>query len=195
MLHQRQADRSASDDWFVDASDAIAFTRELAKAEGTTTPELDAVETGDPEHEYAMAEADVPIERLALRYIRETREFLWNAGWDGPTPGAMLGQPTPLDVLCWYHVLVATRVCRALVSANRADRKRQGALADAQGSAKIALISIERSRAALKQVLCDDNRVAVTHLLEALDTFEHALDARVPGGRTFLRPGLDVSAD
>ncbi len=60
------------------------------------------------------------------------------------------------------------------------------------GSAKLALVSIERSRAALRALRTDANATDVAGLVALLDAIERGLDERFPGARSFVRLGLDV---
>ena len=100
--------------------------------------------------------------------------------------------PTPLDVIAWYHMFVAIRSGRALVAAARAERGIPGEREDAEGSAEVALISIDRSRAALARLASGGHRRISSYLEEMLDTLAAGLETRIPGARAFVRVGLDA---
>jgi hypothetical protein len=62
---------------------------------------------------------------------------------------------------------------------------------DALGSAKLVLVAVQKSRAALeclRQQQSDD----LAELTSMLDTLEHGIDERFPGAQSFVRLGLDV---
>lgn len=176
----------------IDRNDLIAFTREVAAAAGETTPGLDALLAGDPQGEYQPAPADEELVSTANQYAAGVGFLLERTGWRPPASGVFERPPSPADVLAWYHLFLAARAGRALVAAARADRGIPGEREDAQGSAKIALISIDRSRAALARLAGGPHDRICRHLAEMLETLAAGLEARVPGARAFVRVGLDA---
>jgi hypothetical protein len=173
-------------------SDMVAFTREVAKAAGETTEGLDAMLTGDPKREFQPRPADEWLADVGLRYGTSAARFLRNVGWDRPMPDGPSDNPSPLEMLAWYHLLVAARSGRALIALARAERGVPGELQDAQGCAKIAHVSIDRSLDALRVLGKGRHRVAVQPLESMLRTLSVGLETRIPGGRTFVRAGLDA---
>jgi hypothetical protein len=174
-----------------DAQEMVTFTKELAKADGLTTPGLDAQLAGDPDGEFSLAPADEPLARQALAYAVASELLLAKLGWRPPKTPLLGSDPAPHHVIMWYHLFLAMKVRRALVGAHRAERGRPCALDDARGSAKIALISIERSRDALRMVAKGEVRTTARQLALMLDLLAAGLEARVPGAREFVRVGLD----
>ena len=175
-----------------DRKGMIAFTRAVAAAEGERTPGLDALIAGDPAGEYQPAPADEELVRLANQYAVGAAFLLQRTGWVPPASGTLGRPPSPKDVLAWYHMFLAARASRALVAAARADRGIPGEREDAEGSGKIALISIERSRSALMRLAGGSHGRICRHLIRMLETLAAGLDARVPGARAFVRVGLDA---
>jgi len=92
---------------------------------------------------------------------------------------------------CDGFVILALKTRRSLVAAHRAARGRPCGEDDARGSAKIALISIDRSREALRTLARGRVRGLARYLVVMLDVLAVGLEARVPGARCFVRPGLD----
>ena len=179
-------------DTYLTMSDMVAFTRDVAKAAGESTDALDAVLAGDPRREYQPRPADEWLSDVAFRYGSAAARFLRRSGWGAPMPDGPGASPSPLEVLAWYHLLVATRSGRALISLARGQRGCAGDLEDALGCAKIAHISIDRSLSALR-VLAKQRPAGAIHQLESmLRTLSVGLDTRVPGGRDFIRVGLDA---
>jgi len=176
----------------MDRNDLIAFTREVAAADGDTTPGLDALMTGDPKREYRPIPADEELVRTANQFAVGAAFLLQRTGWTPPASGVLGRPPGPNDVLAWYHVFLAARAGRALVAAARADRGILGEMEDAQGSAKIALTSIDCSRAALERLANDSHGRICRHLIQMLNTIAAGLEARIPGAREFVRIGLDA---
>ena len=176
----------------ISRKDLIAFTRDVAAADGDTTPGLDALLAGDPKGEYQPIPADQELVRTANQFAVGAAFLLQRTGWTPPASGVLGRPPGPKDVLAWYHVFLAARASRALVAAARADRGIPGEREDAEGSAKIAHISIERSRAALERLAGVSHLKICRHLIQMLDTLAAGLDARVPGARAFIRVGLDA---
>ena len=176
----------------MDADDLVAFTREVAAAAGETTPGLDALLAGDPNGEYQPVPADEGLCLLASQYAVGAGFLLTKAGWRPPASCTFGRSPSPQDVLAWYHQFLAMRASRALVATARADRGIPGERVDAEGSAKIALIAIDRSRAALARLAGGKHDRICRHLARMLDTLATGLEARIPGARAFVRIGLDA---
>ncbi len=177
-------------DAFRDFDDVIAFTREIAAMEGRTTPELDALLSPDPTVRDSVPEVDDPLDDLAARYAFDVARFLGRRGWTPPirpTP-----QPSPLDVVAWYHEMMHLRLSRALASAILAERGRRENIVDANGCAKVVLVGIDRSRAALRRLRGQRDDTRGVALLETLDALSAAVERRFPFARDFIRPGLDA---
>jgi hypothetical protein len=175
-----------------DIRDAVAFTKEVAAAAGETTPELDAVLAGDPQREYEPAPDDVWLVVAARVYAGAAGRFLLRSEWVPNLSDHPVGPPSPLDVVAWNHLLLAVRTGRALFSMARADRGCVGALEDARGCAKIALVAIERSTAAFRALASAGEAHTVRPLASMLKPVAAGLEARIPGARSVIRPGLDA---
>ena len=181
--------RGAHDPTFASLEEAVGFTRQLAAIEGTSTAELDALVSEGAEAS-GMQTSD-RLAGLALEYAVRIRTNLGAAAAlmtanAPPTPGG----PRPEEVLLWYHVRIYMRLVRALVAK---EGKGPGGirLDDALGSAKLVLVAVQKSRAAiqrLQQQGGDDMR----ELMPMLDALERGIDERFPGARSFVRFGLDV---
>ena len=62
---------------------------------------------------------------------------------------------------------------------------------DALGSAKLVLVAVQKSRAAV-EALQRGEADEVGELVPLLDALERGIDERFPGARSFVRFGLDV---
>jgi len=137
-----------------------------------------------------MPEVDDPVDDLACRYAFEAYRFLERRHWMPPVHIAP--QPSPIDVVAWYHVLIRTRVGRALASAMQsAARGRPVWMDDANGCAKMVLVGIGRSRTALRRLRGERDDWRVASLLGTLEELGPAVECRFPSARAFIRPGLD----
>jgi hypothetical protein len=98
----------------------------------------------------------------------------------------------PVAVIAWFASLCASKIHRALGGLADDDGDREFP-PDHEGSAKVALIGIERSRAAWRQ-LVSDGRVtaaAAAPCVGELEWLRDRIDALFPAARSFVRPGFD----
>lgn len=178
--------RGAADPPFANIDEAVEFTREVAAAEGQATEELDALLA------HAPGKSDIkttdPLAALAWEYAVRAALLLGPAALDALPVTARGTGPTPRDVVTWYHLRIYMRVFRACVARERPASR----LDEALGSAKLAIISVRRSRTALDVLAADYDRGQVTALVALLDAVERGLDERFPKARDFVRLGLDV---
>ena len=176
---RKQRGRREADSTFTNMEEAIAFTRELAVLDGSRTEELDAILANAP-GQSGLTTAD-PLASVAWEYavnaafllLPQTSELL------SRTPQA--SGPSAEEVVLWHHLRIYMKLERALVSRS-AD--------DANGCAKLVLVSVEKSRAALTS-LRSIGRGEVDPLIAALCDLETGLEQRFPHARRYLRAGLD----
>jgi len=99
------------------------------------------------------------------------------------------------EVIQWYQYQIAVKTMRAL--SGRLDE----AMAtedtefpkDSDGSAKVALIGIDRSIAAwrLVQLSLPEREVSIVPLILQLERLRHGIEKTFPYAREFVRPGFD----
>jgi hypothetical protein len=102
--------------------------------------------------------------------------------------------PTPLEIVAWYHVLVPAKLYRALVGSVSAAAGDTALRNDSLASAKVALIGMDRSLAALAVLAAEDEDPALVPLQAHLRRLRDDVERRFPGARAFVRPGLDSVA-
>ncbi|PKP19293.1 MAG: hypothetical protein CVU05_11750 [Bacteroidetes bacterium HGW-Bacteroidetes-21] len=93
-----------------------------------------------------------------------------------------------LDVVNWYCFFIASKIERASSSIGNDDMK-----SEMNGSAKVALISVERSMTAftiLHEKLTKHEDEILEFLIQ-LSSIKKTLLASFPDAQTFIRPGLD----
>ena len=96
------------------------------------------------------------------------------------------------EVIQWYQYQIAVKTIRAL-----SGRKEEAELAelpkDSDGSAKVALIGIDRSIAAwrLMQLSLPERAGSIVPLILQLERLRRRLEKHFPDARDFVRPGFD----
>jgi hypothetical protein len=186
---RRAHKRARNEPTFASIAEAVAFTRDIAAIEGTPTAELDALAVRGAGAE-GMQTSD-PLAGIALDYavriatgLQPTALVIVN---EPPTPGS----PRPEEVLRWYHVRIYLRLVRALIA--KEGRGPGGIrMEDALGSAKLVLVAVQKSRAALERLLRRQTGEDLIDAMSMLDSLERGIDERFPGARSFVRFGLDV---
>lgn len=160
-------------------------------------------------HEAAEAQ---PYSRIAMRYLEVVNDWLKAnerlVGDQGGEPGFLARANNPgaepiddaadlcdcLEVIRWYQHQIYVKLCRAASGTIRAETEELECLQeDADGSAKVALIGIERSIAAWATVLrhFPDHEDAIL-ALGTLNRLLRYVEAAFPNARVFRRPGFDT---
>jgi hypothetical protein len=133
-----------------------------------------------------IAPAHEPIEARAHGYF--TRARAWARSHDEQA----LGDPRdPRAIVNWFHSLIPAKVHRALIGL--AEGWDCDGPPDYDGSAKVAIIGIDRSREAyLDAIECGLVSGEETRpLLEDLDWLRGELERVFPRARAFVRPAFD----
>ncbi len=111
-----------------------------------------------------------------------------------------------VEVIRWYQFFIAAKIFRALMSNDDelngvypADDQDEinPAQTDANGSAKIALIAIERSLGAwrIMQSCVPDKTDSILPLMATLENLRCRIEEMLPLARDFIRPGFDEACD
>jgi hypothetical protein len=112
-----------------------------------------------------------------------------------PAPGPEAAEIAELlEVIQWYYTFIPPKVGRAVFGAVEGEPECvDGLPRDSDGSAKVALISIERSMAAWTKLRAHlpEQRDALLDMLVALDRLRRGLERDFPKARSFVRPGFD----
>ena len=189
--HARAACRSSSDDGAADSPQAqvpeVARAILDAAVPGAEAIAALSMRLGDrdaPPDSFALGH---PLEFLARHYARQAGSYL--ASLQGRIPE---GWPpdSPLEVVAWFHGLIAAKTYRALVSEHGAAGSPQ-LLFDALGSAKLVLVAIDQSVSAWQAIGQVDSDARVSGLIELLGALRTAVEIRFPAAQAFVRPGLD----
>lgn len=99
-----------------------------------------------------------------------------------------------IDVIHWYQNLIYVKLMRALQGRlDDRDEELEDFPKDSDGSAKIALIAIDRSIAAWGEMLrqFSEKEDVLLKILIHLDKLRRRVEREFPHARTFIRPGFD----
>ena len=128
--------------------------------------------------------------RLAERYASEVAPLLEeDTGWAHAAPYEKISDEV-LAVLHWYRFFIAAKLERA-VSSNDGSGALVDNESDANGSAEIALIAIERSILSWAYLLDESNAELIRPLIRLLERIKLLAEDSFPHARDFVRPGFD----
>jgi hypothetical protein len=98
------------------------------------------------------------------------------------------------EIIYWYQYQIAVKTMRALSSqSDELEEEADEFPKDSDGSAKVALLGIDRSIAAwrLMQLSVPDRADSIVPLILQLETLRYRLERKFPDARDFVRPGFD----
>jgi hypothetical protein len=172
----------------------IFFFKALAGAEGRRAPpEIEVMfdRSAKGAKERVAAALRDPLENLGRNCMDVAEAYLASRP---DVPFAIVHRaagPTPLEAFAWYHALGPARVFRAILCAGEAAEGIDGRDVDALRAAKVALIAIDRTLAALPAMREQDDDPRLEFLETHLARLRAGVESRFPFARTFVREGLD----
>ena len=97
------------------------------------------------------------------------------------------------EVIQWYQYQIAVKTMRALSARLDETTDLTDCLKDSDGSAKVALIGVDRSIAAwrLAQLSLPERAASIVPLILQLERLRQRIEASFPAARDFVRPGFD----
>jgi hypothetical protein len=170
-------------------------------------------ESAREQEEIHEAAETQPCSQTARKYVDVVDQwFKWNEGLfadqggelefltraDEPGDGSrddLTALRDCLEVIRWYQPQIWVKLCRAASGTIRAEIEDIECFQeDADGSAKVAIIGIERSIAAWATLLrrFPDHEDAI-HALATLKRLLRQVEAAFPNARAFRRPGFDTN--
>ena len=142
--------------------------------------------------------------RLFGNFLDEDAEGEAVKAGQAVTEGQQVPKPAPnaeeanlqesADIILWYHTLLAAKIGRAVSGKLRwEDAAFEDPSGDSDGSAKVALISIERSMAAWWNLLghLPERKREIAGFLASLNRLRLETEKTFPLARDFVRPGFD----
>lgn len=103
-----------------------------------------------------------------------------------------------VQIILWYQLFIAVKLTRALLSRINSEKDPQDITRDFDGSAKIALIGIERSLSAWKLMhdVRPERSKSIQEMMLKLEKLRVLAEREFPSARDFIRPGFDeISLD
>ena len=178
------------------------------------SPDLRAEVMEQERQERRLAAKNKPLAKAAMAYLKNVDKWFGASEPAFKAKGVELetlarievGDPQSelvelkdyVDVIRWYQTFIYPKLNRAISSqANEqleTDEELKAFPKDSDGSAKIALISIDRSIAAwsgLRSALGADHADTILDLLAQLAAIRRATEKLFPNARAFVRPGFD----
>jgi hypothetical protein len=164
---------------FDNAAPTAEEMREFSRQKGARDARVEATMIMQVAHAYVMlAHRWLRAEREAMR-ARTRAEDVWEA----------------LEIVSWDHVLIAAKLHRALGGRDCQEHgdgfEDHPVQTDFNGSAKVALISIERSEDAWRVIATCAAGQTPTVLADQLAALRQEVEAEFPRARSFVRPGFD----
>jgi hypothetical protein len=145
------------------------------------------------EEEWEQIRPRVPAEHKSLNarakeYASRTYEWLTATG-----PASEQDREDPRHVIAWFHVLIAAKINRSLTVWPAEDPRDPIATSDNDGSAKVALLGIDRSHAAWLALVERDvlSSSQAMPFVADLVWLGEALERVRPKARGFVRPAFD----
>ena len=116
---------------------------------------------------------------------------------DGQTEQQAAEITDAVEVIQWYLDFIYVKLQRALhgqLEEAEDPEAWEGYPKDSDGSAKVALIAMDRSIGAWGQLLrhFPERETSVLEVLAHLDRLRRAVEAQFPAARSFVRPGFDT---
>ncbi|RPJ86648.1 MAG: hypothetical protein EHM18_05120 [Acidobacteria bacterium] len=200
----------------------LEMVYEWAEKAGVDLSECDSEEEW-AKHEAEREETrEHPLVSDANRYRERVRDWFrlfgsflgdaeGEAEQDGQAPGTegqQVPKPAPNaehadlqesgDIILWYHTLLAAKIGRAVGGKLRCeDADFEDLSGDSDGSAKVALIAIDRSMAAWWNLLghLPERKREIAGFLAFLNRLRRETEKTFPLARKFVRPGFDEDSD
>jgi hypothetical protein len=179
--------------------EALELLKEAGKKWGIELEALDSVsDTERMRASNGAAEGHV-ISRVAKGYSKMVED--WFREREEPFFETATGVNEEIDleeafeVIRWYQYFIAAKVMRA-IRGNKEEDEEEGFdqfPSDSDGSAKIALIAVDRSIGAWAVIPHYNHLYAesVFEIISFLDRLRQAIEETFPNARSFIRPGFD----
>ena len=178
--------------------DTLELLKESAKEWGIDLETLDS--TVDQENQKAkdVAAKNHLLCRAAKRYSQWVKDWLRDRETFFSEMAAATREGVSLEeafeVIQWYQYFIHAKVMRAVRGKIEEEEERWDEFPkDSDGSAKIALIAVDRSITAWAMVrhYITEGASGVIEIIGFLDSLRQALEKTFPNARSFIRPGFD----
>lgn len=178
--------------------ETLELLREIAKKWGVELEKLGSMDDIENMKAKDKATENHLLCRAARRYSELAED--WFRGREGlffetaaaARDGVSLDEA--IEVIRWYQYFICSKVIRAVRGKIEEEEERDNELPrDSDGSAKIALIAIDRSIAAWAAIrhYMTGGDEGVIDIVAFLDSLRQAVEKTFPRARSFIRPGFD----
>ena len=135
-----------------------------------------------------------PLTKLAEKYLTDAQKLLdKKEDWlifsapDDETKNEML------EIIYWYQFFIAAKLQRGFsgildFDGNLDQEEINDPQSDANGSVKIALIAVERSKMAWTVLISNENSQTIKPLINLLETIKQTAEKKFPNAYNFVRP-------
>lgn len=176
------------------SGDAKGEVEEAADLQGIDLDEFEMAKHAIEQQKIDAAVHTHALHAAAMTYMDKTNK--WLMGVDALFRGKDRDQDRDdiVDIIAWYHMQIHVKLDRALQGKERgvpdiiADMPR-----DSDGSAKVALIGMDRSLAAWSRmkVHIPEREDEILEFLILLERVRRGTERTFPMARSFVRPGFD----
>jgi hypothetical protein len=179
-------------------AETLELLKESAKEWGIDLETLDSTENMENMKAKDKAVENHLLSRAAKRYVGivedwlKERETLFFETAAAAREGVNLEEA--FEVIQWYQYFISAKIIRAVRGKGEDDEEGDDEFPrDSDGSAKIALIAIDRSIAAWAVIrhYVTDGAKGVIDAIAFLDSLRQAVEKTFPNARSFIRPGFD----
>ncbi len=195
--------------------DTIALIKEMAEEAGVDLDSIESESHGNDEaeirenalahliahtsHNYAkMVDKWFDSnEHLFLEKEDELNQIRLLSSRENPTAEA-INMNDAIEVIRWYQFQIHVKLRRAIQSSSREESWEFDEFPkDSDGSAKVALIGIDRSMSAWKILLSSfpEQKDEILNLIALLDNTKNRVETQFPQARGFVRPGFDENME
>jgi hypothetical protein len=202
-----QNDDSRNAAFWQTLSETLAEVRQLIPEWAKQTLDLDTYPQQNTVRRRSRQVDNHPLTKAGKQYARTASEWFRELDHNSEItmtsaerPEVDRQNPQPFEdareVIQWYQYQIAVKTMRALSARNEDDSEDNDVPKDSDGSAKVALIGIDRSIAAwrLMQRSLSDRAESIVPLILELDSLRTKLEKSFPQARDFIRPGFDPIA-
>lgn len=178
--------------------ETMELLKESAKEWGVDLEALDEKESLETLKAARVASENHLLSRAAKKYTQRVEDwFKEKEGLFFETAAAAregVSLDEAVEVIRWYQYFICAKIIRAVHG--KSEEKEEGwdeFPSDSDGSAKIALIAVDRSidAWAVIQHYLENGKREVIDLISFLDSLRQALEKTFPKARSFIRPGFD----
>jgi hypothetical protein len=182
-------------------AETLELLKESAKEWGIDLESLDSTEDTENLKVRDKAAKNHLLSRAATRYVGivedwlKEKETLFFETAAAAREGVNLEEA--FEVIRWYQYFISAKIFRAVRGKAEDDEETLDEFPrDSDGSAKIALIAIDRSIAAWAVIrhYVTNGAKGVIDIIAFLDSLRQAVEKTFPDARSFVRPGFDSTA-